>query len=94
MGMTNRSDELMRALLAKGYPEELCSTIAYKYMNTDFTATRMLGYLYRVESPSEEQVVDEMLAILSDRDRIMKKHEMEATQAKINQMYEENIFGE
>ena len=42
-------------------------------MTTDYTATRMLGYLYRITDPSIEMVVDEMLAILEDRERFRKK---------------------
>lgn len=42
-------------------------------MNTDYTATRMLGYLYRISEPRPEDVVDEMLAILSDRNAIIQK---------------------
>lgn len=68
-----RTDELYRALQDKGYPDELCREIAYKHMNTDYTATRMLGYLYRVTSPRVEDVIDEMLAILSDREAIIRK---------------------
>lgn len=52
-----RTDELYRALQDKGYPDELCREIAYKHMNTDYTATRMLGYLYRVTSPRVEDVM-------------------------------------
>ena len=44
---TERTDELYKVLLTKGYPKELCSEIAYNILNTDYTATRMLGYLYR-----------------------------------------------
>lgn len=72
-----RTDELYRALQDKGYPDELCREIAYKHMNTDYTATRMLGYLYRVTSPRVEDVIDEMLAILSDREAIIRKKELE-----------------
>lgn len=61
-----RTDELYQALQEKGYPDEFCKEIAYKQMNTDYTATRMLGYLYRISNPRPEDVVDEMLAILSD----------------------------
>ena len=50
-----------------------CREIAYKHMNTDYTATRMLGYLYRISNPRPEDVVDEMLAILSDRNAIIQK---------------------
>jgi len=44
-------------------------------MNTDYTATRMLGYLYRYTNPKIEDLVDEMLAILSDRAQIIEKKE-------------------
>lgn len=82
-----RSDELFHVLLSKGYPEELCKEIAYKRMNTEYTATRMLGYLYRYADPRIEDVVDEMIAILSDRDMLIKKHELEKAQVKLNQIY-------
>lgn len=77
----------------KGYAEELCREIAYRQLNTDFTATRMLGYLYRVSEPRVEDMVDEMLAILSDRDRIVQKHELEHAQAKINEIYRYGLGG-
>lgn len=70
---SERTEELYRLLLSKGYPETLSRQIAYEHMNTDYTATRMLGYLYRVSHPRVEDVVDEMLAILSDREQIIRK---------------------
>jgi hypothetical protein len=51
----------------------------------------MLGYLYRMTELKEEQLVDEMIAILEDRDRIIKKHEMEQAQAAINRIYNEGL---
>ena len=60
-------------------------------MNTDYTATRMLGYLYRVSDPRIEDLVDEMLAILSDRDAIIQKIEMEHAQAVINEIYRNGL---
>ena len=42
----SKQDELYKALQQKGYPDSLCREIAYKQMNTDYTATRMLGYLW------------------------------------------------
>ena len=74
---SEKTAELYRLLLSKGYPEELCREIAYKHMNTDYTATRIMGYLYRVSDPRIEELVDEMLAILSDREEIIRKKEME-----------------
>ena len=84
---SERTDELYKVLLDRGYPKEFCAEIAYKNMNTDYTATRMLGYLYRVSNPRIEDLVDEMLAILSDRDAIIQKKEMEHAQAVINEIY-------
>ena len=88
---TRKSDAIYEILLQKGFAESLCREIAYKYMNTDYTATRMLGYLYRMTELKEEQLVDEMIAILEDRDRIIKKHEMEQAQAAINRIYDEGL---
>lgn len=84
---TGRSEELFRALQSKGYPDDFCRELAYKQLNTDYTATRMLGYLYRISKPRIEDVVDEMLAILSDRDRLVEKHQVEDAQAKLNEEY-------
>ena len=88
---SERTDELYRLLLEKGYTKEFCAEIAYKNMNTDYTATRMLGYLYRVSDPRIEDLVDEMLAILSDRDQIVRKKELERAQAAINEMYRKGL---
>lgn len=88
---SERTDELYRLLLSRGYPKDFCTEIAYKNMNTNYTATRMLGYLYRVTNPRIEDLVDEMLAILSDRDEIMRKKEMEHAQAVINDIYNNGL---
>ena len=88
---SERTDELYRVLMSKGYPKEFCAEIAYKNMNTDYTATRMLGYLYRVTNPRIEDLVDEMLAILSDRDAIIQKKEMEQAQAVLNDIYNNGL---
>lgn len=86
-----RTQELYRVLLERGYPEDLCAEIAFRQMNTDYTATRMLGYLYRVSNPRVEDVVDEMLAILSDRQAIIQKKELEHAQAVINDVYRNGL---
>ena len=88
---SDRTRELYRALQEKGYPDAFCREIAYKYMNTDYTATRMLGYLYRVTSPRMEDVADEMLAILDDRNRIMEKKELEEVNRKWNEFLQTGI---
>lgn len=88
---SERTDELYKILLSKGYPKELCAEIAYKNMNTDYTATRMLGYLYRISNPRIEDLIDEMLAILSDRIAIIQKKELEQAQSVINDVYQNGL---
>ena len=88
---SERTDELYKILLSKGYPKELCAEIAYKNMNTDYTATRMLGYLYRISNPRIEDLIDEMLAILSDRNAIIQKKEVEQAQSVINYVYQNGL---
>lgn len=92
--MTEKSDELMRELLKKGYPEEFCRELTYKYLNTDYTAGRMIGYLNKMPNLRIEDCVDEMLAILSDRDRIVEKHRMLEAQAVMNDVYRNGLQGE
>jgi hypothetical protein len=88
---SKKSIEVYEILLKKGFPDEFCTEVAYKYMNTDFTANRMLGYLYRITQPSVQEVVDEMFAIISDRDRIVEKHKSEHAQASINDVYRNGL---
>lgn len=71
-------------MLRRGYPEELCDIIT-KNLNTDFTAKRMIGYLKHYQYLPVEEVVDEMLAILADRNRIMRKIENERANASYNE---------
>ena len=82
---TEISMKLYQVLLDRGYPKEFCEQIA-KNLNTDWTTNRMLGYLSHYGKLPMEEIVDEMLAILSDRNRIMAKKQMEATNAKWNEL--------
>ena len=84
------SMELYYLLIDRGYSEEFSDLIT-KNLNTDFTAGRMIGYLSHYTKLPEVEVVEEMLAILSDRARIMKKKDMEATNAKWNEMLMEGF---
>ena len=83
---TERSIQLYEMLLTRGYPEALCQLIT-RNLNTDYTATRMIGYLSHYSELPELEIVDEMLSILSDRNTIIQKKEVEQTQNKINEMY-------
>ena len=83
--MTDKSIELYNLMVQRGYPEEFSELIA-KELSTEYTADRMIRYIGR-EPHSLVDVADEMLAILSDRDRIREKHEAEYAQQKINELY-------
>ena len=83
---TELSMQLYHILLERGYPEALCELIT-RNLNTDYTASRMIGYLSHYSSLPEVEVVDEMLAILSDRNAMIRKKEAEQAQAKINELY-------
>lgn len=89
---TEKSMQLYRILLDRGYPREFAEAITLN-LNTDFTAARMIGYLSHYKKLPMEEIADEMLAILSDRNRIMQKKDMERVNAAWNRHLEEG-FGE
>ena len=72
-------------LIARGYPEPFCDLVT-KNLNTDFTASRMIDYLCHYSDLPPEEIADEMLAILSDRNRIMQKKERESNNAERNRI--------
>ena len=81
---TGKSMELYQIMLRRGYPEEFCDQVT-RNLNTDWTAQRMIGYLSHYKKLPMEEVADEMLAILSDRNRIMQKKNWESTNSKWNE---------
>ncbi len=84
-----KSMQLYKKLIKCGYSDALSYVIVTRQMNTDYTAGRLLGYLnQQVAPPPEEELIDEMLAILSDRERFIKKHITENSQQIINEYYE------
>lgn len=83
---TEISMQLYYMMVERCYSENLCDLVT-RNLNTDYTAARMIGYLSHYSYLPEVEVVDEMLAILSDRNAIMCKKESEQAQAKINDIY-------
>ena len=73
---TEISKQLYDIMVKRGYPENLCELVT-RNLNTDFTASRMIGYLSHYSYLPEVEVVDEMLAILSDRNEFIEKKESE-----------------
>ena len=83
---TEISMELYQIMLDRGYPENLCDLVT-RNLNTDYTATRMIGYLSHYSYLPELEVVDEMLAILSERNALIQKKDAEQAQEKLNELY-------
>lgn len=84
------SMELYDMMLDRGYPEEFCDLIT-KNLNTDFIAGRMIGYLSHYQELPLEEIVDEMLSILTDRNRIMQKKKLESNNSEWNRFLEEGF---
>lgn len=82
---TEISMQLYNLMMERGYPENLCNLVT-RNLNTDYTATRMIGYLSHYSDLPDVEVVDEMLAILSDRNELIKKKESEQAQARISEI--------
>ena len=74
---------LYRLLMEKGYSEEFSNLISQN-LNTDFTAGRMIGYLSHYTSLPEAEIVDEMLSILSDRNRAEERNGSNQCQVERN----------
>jgi hypothetical protein len=89
---SEKSVALYNMMLRRGYPEPFCDQVTQN-LNTDWTAQRMIGYLSHYKKLRLQEVADEMLAILSDRNRIIQKKEMESSNAKWNEFLNQG-FGE
>lgn len=93
MYRSEKCQKLFEVLTKMGLPEPFCEEMI-KNLRTDYTAGRMLGYLYRYPNPGIEELVDEMLAIISDRDRFVEKKKSEHAQATYNRILNEGLSDE
>ena len=82
--MSEKTERLYKRLQQCGFPPEFCAIITEQYLNTDYTAGKMLGFLSHFDNPKMEFVVDEMYAILADRENYVSKKINEHTQTKLN----------
>lgn len=90
---TGKVKELYELMLKKGYPEPFCKEVTQN-LNTDWTAQRMIGYLSHYPKLRLEDAADEVLAILSDRNRIMEKKSVIETNARWNQIMENGFLSD
>ncbi len=77
--------ELVSAIVRMGYPKEFGKIIA-KNLGSEKTMRRMTAYLYSAKPRTAEEIADEMLAIMSDRERWIAKKEAEAANARYNEL--------
>lgn len=87
-GMDEReriAQELIDTVVYMGYPAEFGAAIANN-LRTEKTMSRMIGYLRNAKPRSAEEIADEMLAIMEDRNRWTRKKEAEYYNAKYNEM--------
>ena len=77
--------ELVQIIVSMGYPEEF-GTLVADNLRTEKTMSRMIGYLYAARPGSAEEIADEMLAIMDDRSRWIRKKEAEYYNRKYNEM--------
>ena len=77
--------QLVTLIRRMGYPDSFGRAIA-DGLGSEKMMTRMMGYLRSAKPQSAEEIADEMLAILDDRDRWIKKKSMEYYNAKYNEM--------
>ena len=76
--------ELTDILVRMGFSAELGEAIAAN-LRTEKLMNRMIGYLLSAQPRTEEDIVDEMLAIMSDRDTWIRKKETEFYNQKYNE---------
>ena len=76
--------ELTDIIVSMGFSAELGEAIAAN-LRTEKPMNRMIGYLLSAQPRTEEDIVDEMLAIMSDRDTWIRKKEAEFYNQKYNE---------
>ncbi len=82
--------ELLEAIVRMGYPEDFGKVIA-KNLGSEKTMRRMTAYLYAAKPRSAEEIADEMLAIMSDRERWIAKKEAETANARYNEILNKGL---
>lgn len=85
--------ELVQKIVRMGYPEEFGAAIAGS-LKTEKMMSRMLGYLSNAKPKSAEEIADEMLAILDDRDRWIQKKSAEYYNSKYNELLYYGLGGD
>ena len=79
-------DVLASACEAAGWPRELADLLASQ-LRSEKAMSRMAAYMRGVRPTSMEEIADEMLAIIEERDRWVERKISEHANAKITEYY-------
>lgn len=93
MGMDERERarrSLLRAFVELGYPVEFGEVVAGE-LRGEKSMARMASYLRRVRPGSMEEIADEMLAIIAERDSWVEKKAAERANGKITELYNSQL---
>ena len=77
--------ELVETIVRMGYPESFGKSIA-DLLRTEKTMSRMIGYLRHARPRSAEEIADEMLAIMEDRERWIQKKSAQYYNSRYNEI--------
>lgn len=79
-------DDLLEAVRELGYPEELGAALAAG-LGGEWSMRRMAGYLRGARPRTMEEIADEMVAILDQRQAIVERKMAERSQDALNAFY-------
>ena len=85
--------ELVETIVRMGYPESFGESIA-ENLRTEKTMSRMIGYLRHAKPNSAEEIADEMLAIMEDRERWIQKKSAQFYNSRYNEILNYGLEGD
>ena len=85
--------ELVESIVRMGYPESFGESIA-ENLRTEKTMSRMIGYLRHARPKSAEEIADEMLAIMDDRERWIQKKSAQFYNSRYNEILNYGLEGD
>ena len=85
--------ELVETSVRMGYPESFGKSIA-ENLRTEKTMSRMIGYLRHAKPKSAEEIADEMLAIMDDRERWIQKKSAQFYNSRYNEILNYGLEGD
>ena len=82
----NAYGDLLHAVEELGYPEEFGVVLAVE-LRSDNAMARMTSYLRQAQPQSPEEIADEMLAIVSQRDAWVERKKSQWADSRVNEFY-------